>query len=42
MADLKMGVYRASVNRSNSEGYTGQYAGKINEKEGRDVLEGYS
>jgi len=33
-------VYRANVARSNSEGYTGQYAGKISEQEARDVLEG--
>ncbi len=33
-------TYRASVNRSNSEGFTGQYAGKISEREARDVLDG--
>ncbi len=33
-------TYRASVDRSNSEGFTGQYAGKISEHEARDVLEG--
>ena len=33
-------VYRASVDRSNSDGFTGQYAGKISEQEARDVLEG--
>jgi hypothetical protein len=33
-------LYRASVDRSNSEGFTGQYAGKISEQEARDVLEG--
>ena len=33
-------VYRASVDRSNSQGYTGQYAGKISAPEARDVLEG--
>ena len=33
-------VYRASVDRSNSEGFTGQYAGKISAREARDVLEG--
>jgi hypothetical protein len=33
-------VYRADVNRSNTEGFTGQYAGKISEKEAHDVLEG--
>jgi len=31
---------RASVARSSPEGYTGQYAGKISEKEAHDVLEG--
>jgi len=33
-------LYRASVDRSNSEGFTGQYAGKITEREAHDVLEG--
>jgi len=33
-------VYRASVDRSNPEGFTGQYAGKISEREAHDVLEG--
>ncbi len=33
-------VYRASVDRSNPDGFTGQYAAKISEKEARDVLEG--
>ncbi len=33
-------TYRASVDRSNSEGFTGQYAGKIAEREARDVLDG--
>ncbi len=33
-------VYRASVDRSNTDGFTGQYAGKISEREARDVLEG--
>ncbi len=33
-------VYRASVDRSSSDGFTGQYAGKISEQEARDVLEG--
>ena len=33
-------TYRASVNRSSSEGFTGQYAGKISEREARDVLDG--
>ena len=33
-------VYRASVDRSNSQGFTGQYAGKISQREARDVLEG--
>ena len=33
-------VYRASVNRSSPEGYTGQYAAKISEIEARDVLDG--
>jgi len=33
-------TYRASVDRSNKEGFTGQYAGKISQKEVRDLLEG--
>ena len=33
-------VYRASVDRSNSQGFTGQYAGKLSESEASDVLEG--
>lgn len=33
-------LYRASVGRANSEGFTGQYAGKISATEARDVLEG--
>jgi hypothetical protein len=33
-------VYRANQARSNSEGFTGQYAGKISVQEARDVLEG--
>lgn len=33
-------LYRASVERSGSEGFTGQYAGKISAREARDVLEG--
>lgn len=33
-------VYRADVARTNTEGFTGQYAGKISEKEAHDVLEG--
>ena len=33
-------VFRASVNRSSPEGYTGQYAGKISAQEAREVLEG--
>jgi hypothetical protein len=33
-------IYRASVDRSNPDGFTGQYAGKITEKEAHDVLEG--
>jgi len=33
-------VYRASVDRSNTDGFTGQYAGKISDQEARDVLEG--
>jgi hypothetical protein len=33
-------LYRADQNRSNSEGFTGTYAGKISEHEARDVLEG--
>jgi hypothetical protein len=33
-------LYHASVERSNSEGFTGQYAGKISAREARDVLAG--
>ena len=33
-------TYRANMNRSNSQGFTGQYAGKISDREARDVLEG--
>ncbi len=33
-------VYRARVDRSSPEGFTGQYAGKITEQEAFDVLEG--
>ena len=33
-------VYRASVDRSNPDGFTGQYAAKISEKEAHDVLKG--
>ena len=33
-------VYRASVDRSNSQGFTGQYAGKISPSEASDILEG--
>jgi len=33
-------VYRASVDRSNADGFTGQYAAKISVQEARDVLEG--
>lgn len=33
-------LYRANQARSNSEGFTGQYAGKISEREAQDVLEG--
>ena len=33
-------TYRASTYRSSSEGFTGQYAGKISEREVRDVLNG--
>jgi hypothetical protein len=33
-------IYRASVDRSNPDGFTGQYAGKITQKEAHDVLEG--
>ncbi len=33
-------VYRASVDRSSPEGFTGQYAGKISAREAREVLEG--
>jgi hypothetical protein len=33
-------LYRASVDRSNTEGFTGQYAAKISAQEVSDVLEG--
>jgi hypothetical protein len=33
-------TFRASVDRANPEGYTGQYAGKISVKEAHDVLQG--
>ena len=33
-------LYRADQNRSNTEGFTGQYAGKISTREAYDVLEG--
>ena len=33
-------VYRADVDHSNSEGYTGEYAAKISQREASDVLEG--
>ena len=33
-------TFRASVDRASPEGYTGQYAGKISDKEARGVLEG--
>ncbi len=33
-------VYRASVDRSNPDGFTGQYSAKISESEAREVLEG--
>ena len=33
-------VYRASVDRSNVDGFTGQYAAKITQQEAHDVLEG--
>ncbi len=33
-------TYRASVDRNNPEGFTGQYAGKISPKEASDVLNG--
>ena len=33
-------VYRASVDRSNVDGFTGQYSGKITRQEAYDVLEG--
>ena len=33
-------VYRASVDRAGPEGFTGQYAGKITEREARDVQRG--
>ena len=33
-------VYRASVDRSNPDGFTGQYAGKISKAEARNALEG--
>lgn len=34
-------LYRANQARSNSEGFTGQYAGKISVREAHDVLDGY-
>jgi len=33
-------VYRASVDRSNPDGFTGQYAGKISQQEAHNALEG--
>ena len=33
-------VYRASVDRSNANGFTGQYAGKITQQEARGLLQG--
>ena len=33
-------VYRASADRSNPDGFTGQYAGKISQAEARNALEG--
>ncbi len=33
-------VYRSSTARSNTEGFTGQYAAKISSREVRDILEG--
>ncbi len=33
-------VYRASVDRSNADGFTGQYAAKITEQEAHGVLQG--
>lgn len=33
-------VYRASVDRSNPDGFTGQYAGKISQQEALDALDG--
>jgi len=33
-------LYHANTDRSNSEGFTGQYAGKISQQEAHDVLEG--
>lgn len=33
-------VYRASVDRSNADGFTGQYAGKITKQEARGLLQG--
>ncbi len=33
-------MYRQSVDRSNPEGLTGQFTGKMTERESRDVLEG--
>ena len=33
-------VYRASVDRSNVDGFTGQYAAKITQQEAHDILEG--
>ncbi|MFQ5564743.1 MAG: hypothetical protein ACE5EU_00050 [Paracoccaceae bacterium] len=33
-------TYRASVDRNNPEGFTGQYAGKLSEREAADILNG--
>jgi hypothetical protein len=33
-------TYHADMNRSNTEGFTGQYAGKISEREAADLLKG--
>ena len=33
-------TYRSSVNRDSREGFTGQYAGRISDKEARDILAG--
>ena len=33
-------TFHADMNRSNTQGFTGQYAGKISEREAADILKG--